>query len=128
MSDAPEELTTAMQERAQAALSFYGDSRSTGDVENRHLRALVLRHECEINPPSDADADHNIRAVTLTDWFPGVPEAGVEAVEEPEVRPKRSFFRKKKKDSQEEAPPVEAVEEADSTPDTAETVEAPQTT
>jgi hypothetical protein len=108
MSDAPEELTIAMQERAQAALSFYGDSRSTGDVENRHLRALVLRHECEINPPSDAEADHNIRAVTLTDWFPGVLEAGVDAVEEPEVRPKRSFFKKKTKDSQAEASSVEA--------------------
>ena len=100
MSVPPEELTTAMQERAQAALSFYGDSRSTGDVENRHLRALVLRHECEINPPSDAEADHNIRAVTLSDWFPGALVAGVE-VEEPEIRPKRSFFKKKNKDSQE---------------------------
>ena len=108
MSVPPEELTTAMQERAQAALSFYRDSRSTGDVENRHLRALVLRHECEINPPSDAVADHNIRAVTLSDWFPGVAEAGVEAVEEPEVRPKRSFFKKKTKDSQAEASSVEA--------------------
>lgn len=100
MSDAPEELTTAMQERAQAALSFYRDSRSTGDVENRHLRALVLKHEKAINPPSDRVEDHNIRAVTLSDWFPGVAEAGVE-VEEPEVRPKRSFFKKKNKDSQE---------------------------
>ena len=107
MSVPPDELTTAMQERAQAALSFYGDSRSTGDVENRHLRALVLRHECEINPPSDSVEDHNIRAVTLSDWFPGVAEAGVE-VEEPEVRPKRSFFKKKTKDSQAEASSVEA--------------------
>ena len=103
MSVPPEELTTAMQERAQAALSFYGDSRSTEDVENRHLRALVLRHECEINPPSDAVADHNIRAVTLSDWFPGVPRiqllADVEA--EDVEKPKRSFFKKKTKDSQE---------------------------
>ena len=103
MSDAPEELTTAMQERAQAALSFYGDSRSTEDVENRHLRALVLRHECEINPPSDSVEDHNIRAVTLSDWFPGVPRiqllADVEA--EDVEKPKRSFFKKKTKDSQE---------------------------
>jgi hypothetical protein len=120
-----------MQERAQSALSFYGDSRSAGDVANRELRALVLRHECEINPPSDAVADHNIRAVTLSDWFPGVPRIQLldPAVEAEAVeKPKRSFFRKKKKDSQAEAPPVEAVEEADSTPDTAETVEAPQTT
>ena len=102
MSVPPDELTTAMQERAQSALSFYGD------VANRELRALVLRHECEINPPSDAVADHNIRAVTLSDWFPGVAEAGVEAVEEPEVRPKRSFFKKKTKDSQAEASSVEA--------------------
>ena len=115
MSDAPEELTTAMQERAQAALSFYRDSRSTGDVENRHLRALVLKHEKEINPPSDRVEDHNIRAVTLTDWFPGVPRIQLldpaveaEAVEEPEVRPKRSFFKKKTKDSQAEASSVEA--------------------
>ena len=103
MSDAPEELTTAMQERAQSALSFYGDSRSTEDVENRHLRALVLRHECEINPPSDSVEDHNIRAVTLSDWFPGVPRiqllADVEA--EDVEKPKRSFFKKKTKDSQE---------------------------
>jgi len=92
-----------MQERAQAALSFYGDSRSTEDVENRHLRALVLRHECEINPPSDSVEDHNIRAVTLSDWFPGVPRiqllADVEA--EDVEKPKRSFFKKKTKDSQE---------------------------
>jgi len=103
MSVPPEELTTAMQERAQAALSFYGDSRSTEDVENRHLRALVLRHECEINPPSDSVEDHNIRAVTLSDWFPGVPRiqllADVEA--EDVEKPKRSFFKKKTKDSQE---------------------------
>ena len=103
MSDAPEELTTAMQERAQSALSFYRDSRSTGDVENRHLRALVLKHEKEINPPSDRVEDHNIRAVTLSDWFPGVPRiqllADVEA--EDVEKPKRSFFKKKNKDSQE---------------------------
>ena len=77
-------------------------------MANRDLRALVLRHECEINPPSDAEADHNIRAVTLTDWFPDVAEAGAEAVEEPEVRPKRSFFKRNKKDSQAEASSVEA--------------------
>jgi len=127
MSDAPEELTDSMTARAQVALDFYpGESIPMSDIPG--LRALVLRHECEINPPSDAEADHNIRAVTLTDWFPGVAEAGVEAVEEPEVRPKRSFFKKKTKDSQAEAPPVEATEEADPTPDTAETVEASQTT
>ena len=111
MSDAPEELTTAMQERAQAALSFYGDSRSTEDVENRHLRALVLKHEKEINPPSDRVEDHNIRAVTLTDWFPGVPRIQLldPAVEAEAVeKPKRSFFRKKTKDGQAEASSVEA--------------------
>jgi hypothetical protein len=127
MSDAPEELTDSMAARAQRALDFY-PSESIPMSDIRGLRALVLRHECEINPPSDSVADHDIRAVTLTDWFPGVPgqkpDHGVEDVE----KPKRSFFKKKKKDSQAEAPPVEAVEEADSTPDTAETVEAPQTT
>ena len=127
MSVPPESLTDSMVARAQVALDFYpGESIPMSDI--RGLRALVLRHECEINPPSHSVVDYNIRAVTLSDWFPDIPEAGVEAVEEPEVRPKRSFFRKKKKDSQAEAPPVEAVEEADSTPDTAETVEAPQTT
>ena len=99
MSVPPEELTDSMAARAQRALDFY-PSESIPMSDIRGLRALVLRHECEINPPSDAEADHNIRAVTLTDWFPGVLEAGVE-VEEPEVRPKRSFFKKKTKDSQE---------------------------
>ena len=107
MSDAPEELTDSMAARAQRALDFYpGESIPMSDI--RGLRALVLRHECEINPPSDSVADHDIRAVTLTDWFPGVLEAGVDAVEEPEVRPKRSFFKKKTKDSQAEASSVEA--------------------
>lgn len=102
MSDAPEELTTAMQERAQSALSFYRDSRSTGDVENRHLRALVLKHEKEINPPSDRVEDHNIRAVTLSDWFPGVPRIQLlDPAGEDVKKPKRSFFKKKNKDSQE---------------------------
>ena len=127
MPTPPESLTDSMAARAQRAVEFYpGESIPMSDI--RGLRALVLRHECEINPPSDSVADHNIRAVTLTEWFPGVAEAGVGDGEEPEIRPKRSFFRKKTKDSQAEAPPVEAVEEADSTPDTAETVEAPQTT
>ena len=110
MSVPPDELTTAMQERAQSALSFYGDRRSTGDVANRELRALVLRHECEVNPPSDAVADHNIRAVTLTEWFPGVPRLQLldHEVEAEEVeKPKRSFFKRNKKDSQAEASSVE---------------------
>ena len=102
MSDAPEELTDSMTARAQVALDFY-PSESIPMSDIRGLRALVLRHECEINPPSDSVADHDIRAVTLTDWFPGVPRiqllADVEA--EDVEKPKRSFFKKKTKDSQE---------------------------
>ena len=110
MSVPPEELTDSMVARAQVALDFYpGESIPMSDIPG--LRALVLRHECEINPPSDADADHNIRAVTLTDWFPGVPRIQLldPAVEAEAVeKPKRSFFRKKTKDGQAEASSVEA--------------------
>jgi hypothetical protein len=101
MSVPPESLTDSMTERAQSALDFY-PSESIPMSDIRSLRYLVLRHELEINPPIDTKASHNIRAVSLTEWFPDVARLLDHDVEAEDVKkPKRSFFKKKNKDSQE---------------------------